>query len=376
MARSSRTPRTTAELLRALDDHQFLLRQSLRGLRESPAYIKTLATELRTLVCIASGTEGLLWRLVNELSVSDLVALHAAGSVNRDHPLVQGLAFAFARMFRAGEGPPQLPPGWHSLRDIIKHNEAVFIASTPDRVFTHELLIGAIAGQMGSAHEAEGLDHTLVRLNQILVNQTQPYVSILAFDGELTLQIGERVLDHSEKHCGFRRASRPHGEGDVTLVLRLGLRQILAGRVPVCTFRFPISEVEITCLAGPQSTVFRAVKRGKLAYELLAAYPPGWQLNTDALFALSYSSQTRKARTITNGTVQGLVVDCNLGWLEAAELGQPETHDKGRDGLVYIQTILTYARLLSSSDCSGLLGLSPDLQELMLRERPQSPFPP
>ena len=61
MARSSRTPRTTAELLRALDDHQFLLRQSLRGLRESPAYIKTLATELRTLVCIASGTEGLLW---------------------------------------------------------------------------------------------------------------------------------------------------------------------------------------------------------------------------------------------------------------------------------------------------------------------------
>ena len=119
------------------------------------------------------------------------MALHAAGSVNRDHPLVQGLAFAFARMFRAGEGPPQLPPGWHSLRDIIKHNEAVFIASIPDRVFTHELLIGAIAGQMGSAHEAEGLDHTLVRLNQILVNQTQPYVPILAFDGELTLQVGE-----------------------------------------------------------------------------------------------------------------------------------------------------------------------------------------
>jgi hypothetical protein len=70
MARSSRITRELPELLKALDDHQFLLRQNLHGLAHDPAHIKILASELRTLTCLSSGTDGLLWRVADALAIS------------------------------------------------------------------------------------------------------------------------------------------------------------------------------------------------------------------------------------------------------------------------------------------------------------------
>lgn len=373
MAKSSRFPRSLGELLEALDHHQYLLREALYGLREDPAHLKTLATELRTLVCLSSGTEGLLWRVADELGVSDVVELQVAESVNRDHPLVRGMAIWQLPMQRPGEGPPGLPTEPHQLRDVIKNCEAIYIAQISDRVFTHELLIGAIAGQMGGAHEAEGLDYSLVKLNNFLINHQQLYVKVLALDSELTLQIGERVLDYTERHKGFRRARRPRMYGDVTLCVRFARCQCVLGHIPIITMRSPISESEITCSAGPQAAFFTLKKRGVIVAELPAPYPVDWELGIDAMFALSYSSAHRKARTITNDRANGQPVVCDFGWLDARELRlQPHS---GFDGLILVRCVPIYSRLLSPAQCGELLGLSPDGRELMVRQPTTGPFP-
>jgi hypothetical protein len=294
--------------------------------------------------------------------------------LDRKHPLTVGMALATIPLWRSGQGPPGLVPGQYSLREVIKTHEAIYVAAIQDEEYTHELLIGAIAGQMGSAHEAEGLDHRLVRLHEVLINQEPLYGPVLGFDAELTLRVGERVLAHAEQRRGYRRTGRPRDHGDVTLALRIGLREPLVGRVPVFTFRAGVSEVHVTFSAGPRSAVFSLYKRGVQVGELLAGYPPDWSPNTDALFALSYCSAARQARTITNAVVQEGSWQCDLGWIDAREISPPHIH-KEREGFVYIQNVLTYGRLLSTKDCGELMGLSPDLEELMLKEPPTSPFP-
>ena len=173
MARSSGIPRNLTALLVALDHHQFLLRQNFHGLREDPAHLKILASELWTLICKSTGTEGLLWRAADALNVSDAVQLQAGGSVNRDRPLARGLSIAKIPLWRPGEGPPGVPIEDYCLGDVIKEYEAVYVAQISDKVYTHELPIGAAVGQMGSANEAEGLDYSLVQLNKILINHRE-----------------------------------------------------------------------------------------------------------------------------------------------------------------------------------------------------------
>jgi|GEM_PF-1283587 len=375
MARSSRIPRSQEDLLRALDDHQFLLRQNLYGLFEDRAYIKTLASELRTLLCLSSGTDGLLWRLADELNVSDMLELQVAASVNRDHPLNRGLSIWKIPFQRPDQGAPGPPVEQIRLRDVIKNCEAIYVAQLKDEVFTHERLIGAIAGQMGGAHEAEGLDHTLVQLNNILVNHRQLYYQVLAFDAELALQIGERVLDHAEKYCGYRRALRPAEFGDSTFLIRFARRDMIFSRIPIVTFPSPIAEASITFSAGPRSAIFTLVKRDATVAELEAHYPAEWLHDHDAMFTFSYSSGHRKARTITNDLTSDELVECNFGWFDARELGPPQTH-RGAEHFVTVKCLPIYQRLLSPRECRQLLELSPDGRELRRpTPEPSGPFP-
>jgi hypothetical protein len=201
VARSSRVARALPDLLDALDDHQYLPREALHALKADGAHIKTVSTELRTLICKSSGTEGLLWRVADELKVSDEIELHVAESVNRNHPLARGMAIWQIPFRRAGEGPPAPPASCCSLRDVIKRCEAIYVSQIADRVFTHELLIGAIAGQMGTAHEAEGLGYSLVKLRNFLVNGAELYVKTLAFDAGLCSQVPQRMPAASLRHA-------------------------------------------------------------------------------------------------------------------------------------------------------------------------------
>lgn len=373
MAKGTRIERTLPELLHALDQQLYLLRNSYHGLREDQARLRTLATVLRTLVCLSSGTEGLLWRLIKELQVSDELELQCAGRINRGAPPVFQPAIASIPLCRPGLGPPWFRSEIYRLHDVIKNHEAIFVAAVQDVVYTHEMLINAVAGQIG-AHEAEGLDHRLVKLNGFLVNNAPLYFSALAFDAELTMQVCERVLDFAERAGKYQRMRRGAEQGDFTLVLRFSLRQQIAGRVPLMTFRSSIGECEIDVAAGPRSIVFSISKRAEKLVEIPLPYPPDWGTGEDEVFAFCYSSNHRKVRTMTTrGTVRAPST-CDFGWIDAREVAVTQQHDVTAD-FVTIGFAATYPRLLPPIECAKLRDLSLDMRDYEPRTRCADVFP-
>ena len=193
------------EQLEALDDHLYLLRQNLLWLQKDEAHFKVIAAELRVLVCPSSGTEGLLWRMVERMNVSDAVELQLAGNVDVKRASAHGLTFAFVPIQRAGLGHPDLPSCSYSLRKVIKHCDAIFVTG---KGLTHEYLIKVIAQQIGSAHEDNAIELSLATLKAMFINGTQPYIPILTIVSELVLEVGERVLTKAEGSYGLKRKTR------------------------------------------------------------------------------------------------------------------------------------------------------------------------
>jgi len=348
--------KTIQQKLSDLDDHLFLLRDHLYRLNEGTSHLKIISAELRVLACFSSGTEGLLWRLVEELSVPDDIFLHVAGKLKADHPLAKGLKFAIVPIQRGGSGDPKLPPNYYSLKVLIKEFEAVYVSG---KGLTHEYLIKAVAQQMGSAHEDEGVEYALDDLNKIFLNGVEPYVPVLAMDAELILQIGERVLEKAQKKLGYQRKTRPKGYGDFSIVIRLGLRQMLASMIPVLSFHSYVSDVEINCEAGPQSLVFNIFLKGNLICDIKAKYPNDWKINTDAIFVFEYSSLLKQAHAITNSEAQDEGINCDIGWIFPTELIMKEVSKKA-DDLIYRQFVTSHEGLLSKHECIEMLKLQCD----------------
>jgi hypothetical protein len=208
MARQKKTLETK---LRDLESELYLVRRDLEGLPKDGAHLKSLSTQLRALLCFSSGTEGLLWRLADELKVADHVVLHLPGRVDLDHPLIKGKGLIICVAPNQRPGPhvdPRLPPAaTYSFRQVIKTDESIWASG---KSYTHETLIKVIAQQIGTAHESDDIEIGLATMEGILIQGLQPYVKILILDAELTLEVGERVLAAAEARGLFRR-KRPPG---------------------------------------------------------------------------------------------------------------------------------------------------------------------
>lgn len=351
---SDRRPKSVDEKVRNLDAHLYLLRQHVHKVHESPSHLKVIAAELRTLACHSSGTDGLLWRLTKELGVSDVVALHLPGKLKRDHPLVRGLEFMIVPVFRAGKGDPRLAPGNYSLQAMIKDGEALVAVGKP---LTHEYLIKAVAQQMGSAHEDEGIEPALSQLSDVFVNGIEPYVGVLATDAELVLEVGERVLEEAEKSLGFQRPVHGHDYGDVSIVVRLQRKQRLISRLFLFRLHSYVSAVSVVGMASPTCVVFQLSKRQGTVLEFIAPYPSSAELQQDVIAALSYSSSAGEARVLS-ADGPGSRQSCPLGWLHAAELQLEEVTDEHND-LLKVRFLLSFERLLPSRDVRDLLDIPP-----------------
>lgn len=349
MPKAPRIAKSLSRKLQDLDEHLYLLRKNLHELRGEPAHLKVIAAELRTLVCMSSGTDGLLWRLARELTVSDGVELHLAGSVDPNHPLAQDLHFAVVPIARAGDGDPRLPVECYSLEKVIKEAEAVFIEG---HSLTHERLIKAIAEQMGTAHEDEGLEPSLVALGGIFVNEQESYIPVLGIDADLTLQIGERVLDHAARQSLYERPARDDQPGTISVAIRLKRLQPPFGRIQIFTIASDISEAEITAVATAESMIFFASRISGTGCELGINYPPDWREGNYAVFAFSYSSAERCAWISTGHQSQTERVPCDLGWLEACDFGAPRTYNLAP--IFEGHSILVFHLLLDSNACEEL----------------------
>lgn len=373
MASKDRTPKSLEQKLLDLDAHLFLLRSNLHKLRDSASHLKAIAAELRTLVCWSSGTEGLLWRMTKELGIEDEIALHLPGKLIQDHPLVRGLQFLVVPIRRAGKGDPRLEPGSYSLREVIKEGEALVAMGKP---ITHEYLIKAVAQQMGTAHEDEGLEPALTQLSSIFVNGVEPFFEVLAIDAELTLEVGERVLDAAESRSLLSRPAHSHDYGNVSVVVRLHRKQHLASRVQLFRLHSYVTSVTVRTYAAPTGIIFEVSKRGVIIAELRAPYPTDGVLGQDVVAVFSYCSRTREARTLTPAG-PSTPIRCDLGWVYAAELQLEEISESHKD-ILEQRFLLVFERLLSSRDVVELHDLPPNgygLWKFNDELRAQGPFP-
>ena len=358
VSKKTRIPKSLEQNLHDLDAHLFSLREHLHKLGDSPSHLKDLSAQLRLLVCTTGRirTEGLLFRLVNELKIDDKIFLHVPGKLKQDHPLAKGLQFSIVPIQRGGKGDPRLPSDYYSLKEIINDTEALVIGGEP---LTHEYLIKAVSQQMGTAHEDEGLEPALVQLKSIVVSGVEPYLPVLATDAELTLEIGERVLEAAVEQSDFKRRFHEHNQGNISIAARLRIKQHVAGRIPLFRFHSYVSDVSISAQAGASGISFSLSKHGSEVAELGSKYPSNWVPGNDAVFVFSYCSRTRQARTITNDNAADITDDCDIGLVHAGDLVLEEI-DVDHIDFVEKYFLLAYEKLLSTQDSKGLFELPPN----------------
>jgi hypothetical protein len=192
-----------------LEEHLFLLKHHFDHLMEREAHLKVLSATLRVLICKSSKTEGLLWRMANELNVSDEVHLQIACKLDHNHPLANGLHYSFVPINRAGAGDPRLPSDYYPLKQVIKECEAVIVFG---KGLTYQELIADVAQQMGSAHEPDGVDPELVELGALSKDERTELYHIFTVITDLTLDVGYRILQKTKvdfKHIRDDDALKP-----------------------------------------------------------------------------------------------------------------------------------------------------------------------
>ncbi|MFO1066189.1 MAG: hypothetical protein U0892_20200 [Pirellulales bacterium] len=362
-----RFPKTLEKRLEDLDHHLYLLRLGIRGLTNDPAHIKSIAAELRTLVCYSSDTEGLLWRLIDEYKLSDKVFIEAQKDIPVRSPLHRGLRFAQARLNRPHDSPPGCPPRSHSLRHVVKSYESLYVATIDARRITNEMLIKCVAEQMGSSHEDDGLDPFLHRLTNFIVNDSEPYLEPLRFIAELTLQVGERVLDAAETLGHYGRMIRGDLIGDFSLIVQIIKTEPIVGRIDVCRLEADISGVVILCRATPMSFYFKLYQDGKHIADYVLPFE---EIGQVTLFTWSYSSRMRRSKHYKNSTAH-VEQSCGIGFLDTYDLRHIPLISDSHPSL-QIAWIRWDNKLFSTSELSSFVGM--DRRTAISNHMARSPY--
>ncbi|MFM2011910.1 MAG: hypothetical protein RLZZ396_694 [Planctomycetota bacterium] len=351
MARKSfRFAREINDLLQALDDHMVILRAAVLRSLEEPSFIKTVASELRVLVCYSSGTEGLLWRICETMQISDLVDVVDPGEIDPDHPLSNGLELQFSPIRRNSE----IEPGETvSLKEIIKTSRAIFVASIKSERITHENLIRLVSEQIGGAHEDEKVSPELEKLRSFLLNGRYLFNNVLLTDAELVLQVAERVIRNAEKTIHYKRRIISKESGDITIAVKTNHHGYLLGNLNLFTISCEVNELVFSVTGSPAGLKIRIFQYGSQVEELSIAVD---EIPTVVSFAISYSSRVGKIR-VHDGCKEIVRSTCNLGWLDTGFFSEPKFESITGD-FISIESVLLYQRLLSPAEIAQLKDIS------------------
>ena len=214
-------PKSSDQMLSALEDHLYLLQRTLSDLASGEAaHLRQLAAQLRALVCTSSGMPGLLWRLRDEINVSDGVIIRYPGKIDTSNPITRGMLSGVAHVRADGSGPSAIPQQTWSLYEHLHLHEAAFVDGFS---ITHEHLISRLANETGVAHEAHGVSKEIAKLNSVRIGDVQPYFSILDEDARLVLEVGARILS-SALSQGYRRRRAPSLARDIPSIQQTRFR--------------------------------------------------------------------------------------------------------------------------------------------------------
>jgi len=344
--RKNRTPKPLETLIKSLDSHLFLIRRDIGNLGKTEASLKLITTELRTLICFSSGTEGLLWRLTEKLKISDLIKVVAL-NFDEDNHLFQKLHFSAAPVGRVINDPRAPSPVVISFKKYINECDAIAFES---KLYSHEKLIKSLCQQMGSAHEDDGIEDFLLMAQSIKLNDREAYINSIRFAAELTLEVGQRVIDKALKNLGYLQNKHgDHNYGNISLVFSYPNTNLPVKNTTLFTWRSEVSNVTLTIQLSGNSIIFSFLKNG---VEVSVLEHP---INADKDYSyhvLSYCSASKQARSLCDGYAYPLEEITNLGWVFPAD-GYLEVNQELRDKGVF----LVYNKLTSSDESSKLSKL-------------------
>lgn len=205
-------PKSSDQMLSALEDHLYLLRSTLADLAAGEtAHLRQLAAQLRALVCTSSGMPGLLWRIRDEFNVNDGVSIRYPGRIDTNNPITRGILFGAAPVRANGSGPSAISLETWSLHEHIHVHEAAFVDGFS---ITHGHLISRLANETGIAHEAHGVSKEIAKLNSVRLGDVQLYFSVLDEDARLVLAVGERIISAATSQ-GYCRRRLPSLANDI-----------------------------------------------------------------------------------------------------------------------------------------------------------------
>jgi hypothetical protein len=366
--KSFRIPRELNDLIQALDDHMVILRASLLRSREEASFIKVIASELRVLVCSVSGTEGLLWRLCDEMQISDAVLVMDPGEIDPDHPLARGIELSFSTIRR----PSGNEHGEYiSLEEIIKTFEAIFVSSITNQRITHEILIRLISDQIGGAHEDPGIAPELKKLRSLVINGKYAFEHLLLIDAELVLEVAERVIRHAEMKRNYKRRASTKDSGNLTIVMTTKRRQHLLGTLDLFTIGCELNQLFFVFTGTPAGLKIQVVQYSAQVKEV--AIPVGKPFSVVSV-AICYSSHLKQIRVL-DGNKEILRHTCNLGWIESGFFSEPQFALK-TDDFISIDSLLLYDRLLSPAEVDLFKGITmSDIQKGLQKSKQRLDFP-
>ncbi len=362
MSRKNRIPKPILRLITDLDSHLFILRRDLKQLGKVDSSLKVITTELRVLVCLSSGTEGLLWRLTNLLNVPDNVFVQTE-DFDQDNKFFNKLSLAMFPIRRGSSEKHPIPSKFRSLKHIIRNMDAL---ACDGKVISHEKLIKSISQQMGSAHECDGIDKFLVKLISNKINDQESFIPIIKMDSQLVLEVGERVINHAIKKYNFVREVQVRNQGDLSLVFSYPTKKIVPDGTEIFAWRSAISDVKITARTKNDLVEFEIIKSDKIITVMTSPI----QLSRGySFFTLSYCSSAKKARTLVDNVISTEKDIEGLGWIFSDDF------EAGFNPKCNKQCVsLIYEKLISTSESEELnklplngYGLWRDSSEL--RER-------
>ena len=194
---------------------------------------------------------------------------------------------------------------------------------------------------------------------EVIINGLEPYIPVMATNAELTLEIGERVLENAKESQGYKRHHHKSDYGNLSIVASLRIKQQVLCKIPLFNLSSYIGNISIFASATPSGVEFRIKKNNSNVGVLVAKYPEEFTPGQHLVFIFSYCSRTKEARTIVGGIASPITIFKNIGWVHASDFSLGATDNRYLDILEKFY-VLSYERLLSSEDSKDFTELPPN----------------
>ena len=206
---------TKEQMLRDCESHLYFLWDARRLFPQQQDRYKQIAAELRVLVCEFGSNRPLLLNLMDKYGFS--YDVHPPGHPFdrqpipmvgwRDDPAYQQLAGEVAATMGDEEKLGELLEKQASLRHPVPFREfvncglAVHIAPHD---YSYRDLTRAVAEQIGSSHEDEAVDESIVRLRNILIGGIESHIAPLIGFADLVIKVGSMFLGYLVENYGYK----------------------------------------------------------------------------------------------------------------------------------------------------------------------------